>query len=199
MKKYYENETFTNLHLFEEAIDAYEFVDCKFVDCVFEECTVYYCRFAECDFINCQITEIKNKGSEIIFLSFDNCCMVGMNWGMFALMDSFKVPIQEVTVSALKYNIFAGMNFSKFVFDGTDIISSTFSECKLTESSFNGCNLTDTEFFKCDVCKADFRNATGYKVDVLSCKMKGARFSYPEVQNLLSSLDIKIEAEKIEL
>ena len=60
-------------------------------------------------------------------------------------------------------------------------------------NSFGGCNLTDTEFFRCDIQKADFRKATGYKIDVITCNIKKAKFSAPEVYNLLASLDIKIE------
>lgn len=52
---------------------------------------------------------------------------------------------------------------------------------------------TDTEFFRCDIQKADFRNATGYKIDVITCNIAKAGFSVPEVYNLLDSLDIKIE------
>lgn len=193
MKKYFENEILENLHLSEEIIDNYEFIDCRFINCSFERCRLYHCRFSECDFIKCYITEIKNESSEINFLSFDNCRITGINWGLFASPSSFKAPVHKIASCALKYNIFSGMNFSKFLFAGSDITSSTFSECKLTESNFKGCDLSDTEFFKCDIYKADFRNASGYKVDVLSCKMKGARFSYPEVENLLHSLDIKIE------
>lgn len=85
------------------------------------------------------------------------------------------------------------MNLKKFSFKGNDINHTTFADCNLIESKFDGCNLTDTEFFRCDIQKTDFRNATGYKIDVITCNIKKARFSVPEVYNLLDSLDIKIE------
>lgn len=192
-KKYFENELFENITLFNESIDFYEFVDCKFSNCVFKECTLNHCKLSECEFIECQISEINNSGSEINFLSFKNCSLSGINWGLFASANALKEPVQAIIGCNLKYNVFSEMNFKKFIFKGSDITSSTFAECNLTESNFNDCNLSDTEFFKCDICKADYRNAVGYKIDIMSCKMKGAKFSYPEVENLLHSLDIIIE------
>ena len=192
-KRYFESEIFENIHLSEYVVDTYEFIDCKFLNCSFKGCTLNRCRFSECDFFECQILEIKSISSEISFLKFDNCRISGVNWSLFASANGFKEPIQAITNCNLKYNIFSKMNLKKFDFSGMDILSSTFAECNLTESTFNTCDLSDTEFLKCDICKSDFRNAVGYKVDVMSCKMKDARFSYPEVENLLRSLDIKIE------
>ena len=63
----------------------------------------------------------------------------------------------------------------------------------MEKADFNGCKLRDTEFFKCNLEKADFRNATGYNVDVLSCVLKSAKFTYPEAANLLYSLGIELE------
>ena len=45
---------------------------------------------------------------------------------------------------------------------------------------------------QCDLRKADFRDATGYKVDILGSRMKDARFSLPEAVNLLADLKIKL-------
>lgn len=191
--KYFEYEIFEDKQITDEAIGGYEFVDCKFINCAFEKCVIRNCRFSECEFTKCKITDIKNDNSEITFLSFDKCRISGINWGLFASANRFKEPIQKISESSLKHNIFSQMNFSKFKFSGSAIIFSAFTECKLTDSSFKGCDLSETEFLKCDIQKADYRNATGYKIDITSCNMKGAKFSYPEVENLLSSLDIKIE------
>ena len=44
----------------------------------------------------------------------------------------------------------------------------------------------------CDLRKADFRDATGYKVDILGSRLKDAKFSLPEAVNLLADLKIKL-------
>ena len=44
----------------------------------------------------------------------------------------------------------------------------------------------------CDLRKADFRDAAGYKVDILGSRLKDAKFSLPEAVNLLADLKIKL-------
>lgn len=85
------------------------------------------------------------------------------------------------------------MNFNRFDFRGNCISETLFAECELCGASFYGCDLAKTEFFKCDLKKCDFRDAYGYKIDVLTNSLKGARFCYPEAANLLESLEIVIE------
>ena len=50
-----------------------------------------------------------------------------------------------------------------------------------------------TEFSDCDLRKSDLRKARGYNINLLSNRIKGAKFSYPDVINLLEPFDIKIE------
>lgn len=52
--------------------------------------------------------------------------------------------------------------------------------------------LHETEFYRCDLRKADFRDAAGYKVDILGSRLKDAKFSLPEAVNLLADLKIKL-------
>ena len=85
------------------------------------------------------------------------------------------------------------MKLKKFDFSENEIVESLFTECELGESKFKSCNLEKTEFLKSDLRKADFRDASGYEVDIKSCKIKGARFSFPEAINLLNVLEIKID------
>ena len=53
--------------------------------------------------------------------------------------------------------------------------------------------LEETEFLESNLQKADFRNATEYKIDIMTCNLKGARFSFPEAINLLNVLKVKID------
>ena len=85
------------------------------------------------------------------------------------------------------------MKLDGFDFSNGIIIESTFSQCSLKKSNFSHCKLDNTEFFSCDISEGDFREASGYKIDVSGNKMKGAKFTFPEVCNLLTGLGIKIE------
>lgn len=46
---------------------------------------------------------------------------------------------------------------------------------------------------QCNMPKADFRGARGYAIDIKNNNLEGAKFSYPEVVSLLSSIDIIID------
>ncbi len=136
------------------------------------------CRFADCEFINC---------------TFDDCNLVGIDWGELLPASAIGKPVSELRDCHLKYNAFTHMGFSKFDFSGCEILDSIFAECDLAESNFTKCRLEKTEFLECDLRKADFREATGYRMDIMSSKMKDARFSFPEALNLLNGLGIMID------
>lgn len=191
--QYFEGERFENISLSEEVIEGYEFVDCRFLNCSFEKCKVLQCSLSECRFESCSMTEISGQYSDARFLELDKCALVGIDWSAWKSSGRFGTAISRITDCKIKYNTFTEMAFPKFDFSGSSITGSMFAKANLSGSSFRGCDLADTEFFQCDLRKSDFRQASGYKVDVLSCQVKGAKFSYPEAINLLHYLGISVE------
>ena len=106
---------------------------------------------------------------------------------------AFPDPIHTLKECSLKYNTFTEMNFNRFDFsDGNEIVGSMFAKCEMQLANFKGVELHETEFYQCDLRKADFRDATGYKVDILGSRLKDAKFSLPEAVNLLADLKIKL-------
>jgi uncharacterized protein YjbI with pentapeptide repeats len=192
-EKYYEEHTFENIVLEGESLEDYEFIDCEFTDCAIENCKLINCTFSGCRFYNCKVNSLESEDSKIKYSEFTACHFVSVNWSELLPEGRFAEPISKLKDCRLKYNTFTGMAFPKFDFTGSEILESMFAECELTESSFKGCKLDKTEFFRCDIRKADFREASGYQIDIIDNKMKGARFSFPEVVSLLDGLGIKID------
>lgn len=192
-ENYYESQRFDEVRLEHETLRGYVFIDCAFYDCSLSESTLAHCTFSECRFFGCQVSAVKSEETEIKFAEFTDCTLMGIDWADFMSGSRFAEPIQKLTDCRLKYNNFVDMTFRKFDFSGSDYAGSMFAECNLTECSFNGCTLKDTEFFKCDLRKADFRNTQGFRIDILSCKMKGARFSCSDAAGLLGVLELKLE------
>lgn len=192
-EKYYESQTFENLKLDGEIIENCEFVDCKFINCTFENCKIFKCSLSECVFYRCSIISLEAEYSHIQFAEFECCNLVGVNWNELLPVGKLSKPISKLLECHLKYNTFTEMTFVKFDFSGSEISDSMFAKCKLTESNFSKCRLDRTEFFECDMRNANFYEALGYKVDIFTSKLKGAKFSFPEVVNLLSGLGIKID------
>ncbi len=191
-RKYYENENFENLKLESERIEDCEFYDCTFKNCTFEECTLSHSSFIECRFSNCKIISIKVEFSQIKYIEFEKCNLIGVNWHDLLPAGNIAEPISKLKECILKYNSFMHMNFKKFNFSLNTIQDSAFDECNLMESNFKSCKLESTQFTRCDMRKADFREAVGYQISISTNKMKDARFSFPEVINLLSELGIKV-------
>lgn len=191
---YFEQEHFEGLNFSEKVFEDYSFSACHFEKCTFEACQLAHCSFAECTFSECTIINLKAAHkSQIRFGEFYQCELIGVNWGQLIPHDKYPQPLSKIEDCHLKYNIFPGMKLKKFDFRGNIITDSMFEECQLEESTFKGCALERTEFTGCDLRKADFRNATDYQVGLLTNKLSGARFSFPEVVTLLNSLNIKVE------
>ncbi len=190
----YEERTFENLKLSGELFKKYKFTGCRFINCSFEDCELNQCSFSSCVFEKCQIISLKaNNDSQIQFTEFVSCQLIGINWEDLLPSVKFANPIKKMTGCILKYNTFSKINFRKFTFSSNEIYDSMFAECQLTESNFTSCKLDKTEFFKCNLQKSDFREANGYQIDIMTCRMANAVFSFPEVINLLNGLGIQID------
>jgi len=191
--KYFENEGFQDLALTGEQLEGLTLVDCDFTRCVFEDCKASRCALTECRFANCRIINPKFDYSQAKFLTLEDCQLTGVNWGLLMPSGGFGEPIEKLAACRMKYNFFTEMDLRKFPFAGSILDSCTFADCKLMESDFSDCPLGGTEFFRCDLTGADFRKATGYRVDLLNCVVKRARFTLPEAADLLYSLGIRLE------
>nr|WP_298079101.1 pentapeptide repeat-containing protein [uncultured Blautia sp.] len=193
-EKYYEAQVFKDLKINDEIFEGYKFTDCEFENCVFESCRLLSCSFSGCSFIKCTVMSLEAEAhSRIQYVEFDRCNLIGVHWEELMPDGAFAEPIKGFYGCRLKYNTFSEMNLKKFDFTGNEISDSMFADCRLQESRMKGCKLEGTEFFKCDLRKADLRGTAGYQMDIRSCKLNGARFSFPEVVNLLNGLEIEIE------
>ena len=136
---------------------------------------------------------LRSVSSSVQSLDFEDCCLQEIEWAPLLSNGAFPDPIHTLKDCSLKYNTFTEMNFNRFDFsNGNEIVGSMFAKCEMQLASFKGTELHETEFYQCDLRKADFRDATGYKVDILGSRMKDARFSLPEAVNLLADLKIKL-------
>ena len=86
-----------------------------------------------------------------------------------------------------------GVKLEKFKAADCVIKEADFSEAKLIKASFSGSDLERTNFHRADLTNVDFSGAKNYRIDVRETAVKGAKFSMPEVLELLHALDIKIE------
>ena len=192
-ERYCEGDRFSGLSFAGEVFESCDFADCVFVDCSFSKCELDHTTLNECRFVRCEITGLRSVSSSVQSLDFEDCRLQEIEWAPLLSNGAFPDPIHTLKDCSLKYNTFAEMNFNRFNFsNGNEIVGSMFAKCEMQLANFKGTELHETEFYQCDLRKADFRDATGYKVDILGSRMKDAKFSLPEAVNLLADLKIKL-------
>ena len=189
----YEGETFRGLSLSGEAVENLSFRECEFVDSVFSGVTVRNSSFRSCRFTRCRIELPHGFSTSMQNLEIDGCFLSGVQWFEFSSGNRYVPLFASLTDTTMRYAVFSEMKLRGFSFAGLRITDSTFADCDLAETSFRDMDLTGTEFYRCDLTEADFRDAVGYRIDVLNSKVRGARFSLPDAVGLLSGLGVRID------
>lgn len=193
MEKNNEGLVFKEQEYVEDSLKDLTFIDCDFENCRFENLKLVNCRFVSCKFDECDLISLKSLHSEFKNCTLEKCNLININFSELSPSGKHAHAIEKMQNSFLKYNSFFEMNLVKFDFSSNTILETNFDECSLEQANFNGVNLEATQFMRCDLKKADFRNSRGYLIDLDTNNVKQAKFSFPEVVNLLASLDIIID------
>lgn len=170
-----------------------EFENCTFIGCNFTAVTFRNCAFSNCQFEKCAFRTIKFQFSTMQGSIFSECLLMGINWGELQSKGNRLFPIEKLERCTLKFNNFIHVNMIRFDFSNMTIQDSYFHDCRLSHASFRNDDMNRTNFSGCNLNCSDFRGARGYNIDLQSNTLKQARFSFPDVVDLLNTLDIVIE------
>jgi uncharacterized protein YjbI with pentapeptide repeats len=85
------------------------------------------------------------------------------------------------------------MKLSRSSFINCQLQSVDFSNADLKNAKLTNSNLQNATFQNTNLEQTDFRNASHYSINPEQNRLKGAKFSLPEVVGLLDSYHIKIE------
>ncbi|NCN95686.1 MAG: pentapeptide repeat-containing protein [Bdellovibrionales bacterium] len=183
---YFEEMEFKN-ELRVDLEDGAEFLDCVFESINFEAVNLSNLKILDCTFKNCNLSNVKLLNSSIRGSSFVDSKIVGVNFS-----NCLTVQLLSFSSSILNYSVFQDLDCVSFDFQACSLKEVDFSDSRLHEASFTECDLTLANFSGSDLRKADFRRAIGYQIDPVLTKIKGAKFSAPEVLGLLTSFEINI-------
>ncbi len=164
------------------------FEDCKFDQLNLTDFETDNCQFINCTFKNSVLTPIKLTDSEFIDVSFKNCKMIGVDWTKAKTLRSL-----IFNTCKLNYSNFSLLKLSKTHIIDCEAKECVFTETDLSESKLNSTDFSGSNFLKTNLTKADFRGAKNYLIDINTNIIKHAKFSFPEVINLLKNLDIDVE------
>lgn len=183
---------------FEEKIQDQDFAKISLKDCEFEDCHFARCQFSEanlnlsvflnCTFEDCDFSNAKIAGAKFRDLKFIRCKLIGLQWPQAADLVN-----PEFIESNLNFANFIELKLKKTRFERCLLREADFSQADVSESYFQFCDFAGARFHETNLIKSDLRNAQNYSIIPTINKIKGARFSWPEAQGLLSGLGIIIE------
>ncbi len=150
-------------------------------------------RFNACTFDHCNFSGVVFSFTTMKDAWLLNSAFRSMAWGGLQGKSGVFQPFGKIKNCAFRYNDFSGMALNGFDWTGAELQQCTFDDTRLAGASFYGVRLGGTRFTRCDLQKADLRTAEEYAIDLETNKLKGARFSFPDVVRLLDGTGIVIE------
>jgi len=186
----YEGEDFKDLNYSGQTIEEVEFVGCTFTQCVFQETDFSACKFNQCTFEGCDLSMVKVKGSSFVQTKFEGSKVMGVNW-MEAAWDTAgflrALSFEDCTIN---FSTFFGLQLKEIVIKGCTALEADFTEADMTKADCRNTDFAKCRFMQTNLTEADFVGAKNYAIDARINTLKKTKFSLPEAESLLHSLDI---------
>lgn len=186
----YEGEAFKDLNYSGKPIKGVTFVGCTFTQCVFREAAFSVCKFNQCTFEACDLSMMKVKGCSFVETKFEGSKVMGVNW-MEAAWDTTgflrALSFEDCTIN---FSTFFGLHLKEIVIKGCNALEVDFSETDMTKADCRNTDFARSRFKQTNLTEADFVEARNYSIDARINTLKKTRFSLPEAESLLHSLDI---------
>ena len=186
----FDETEFKNLNYDGQIIQGKEFIECVFAKCSFREAEFIDCKFSQCTFIDCDLSVMKVKGSVFTETKFKNSKVIGVNWVEAAWKKAGFLNMVGFENCTVNYSIFFGLTLKDFVLKNCTALEVDFAESDLTKANCQGTDFAKSRFMNTNLIEADFVDATNYSIDARINTLKKTKFSLPEAEALLHSLDI---------
>jgi fluoroquinolone resistance protein len=184
----YYHEKFAKISLSNEHLASKLFEECEFNGCTFINCRLEKCRFLNCKFNECIISAVIPVDCRWIEPGFTKCKVMGIDW-----TKTLELRDPVFKESQINYSSFKLMKLPGIKLINCEAREVDFTHADLSRGDFKNTDFEGSRFFKTDLTDADLKGSKNYLIDVKNNTLKKTRFSYPEVIDLLKSLDIIIE------
>lgn len=185
----YADTDFRDIVLTASSVNTVDFDNCTFTDSDFSESTFTDVVFSDCTFTNCNLSITKYRSSQIKDCTFEGCKLTGIDW---QTVTGTLGIVMDCVDCDLSYSAFDQIGIPKSVFKNCKFTEAIFDNANLQKCIFAHCDFTRATFTKCDLKEADLSSASSYYIDICSNNCRKAKFSYPEVLNLLTGAGITI-------
>ncbi len=187
--QYTNGEEFENKDFSETPLPLGEYEECTFRSCNFSGGDLSRSRFIDCEFIDCNLSNATVSGTSFQEVVFQNCKMLGL---AFEKCNDFGFAVRFERCQ-LDHASFYQMKLRRTSFDNCQLQEVDFTETELTESTVRHCDLRNAIFEQSNLEKADFRDSVNYSIDPEINRVKGAKFSIPDVIGLLDKYQLDID------
>ncbi len=187
MEEFFE-ERFDNQDYSGQSWDSRLYEECSFHNCQFVQVNMDDVVFRDCEFHNCEWVELGLGNVKLQELHFYQS-----RWKGLELNEDLPFPVSLFFEdSRMEKCSFQEIRFRDFSIKNSQVWEGHFASCDLRESDFSKSDLSGTIFEDNDLRKSDFRAAQNYQFDPTQNKIKGAKFSLPEVLVFLQPYGISI-------
>lgn len=183
-----EGETITDIDYSGQSVADMEYDNCTFKNCNFANASLTGSRFYETAFVDCNLSNADLSGVSLQDVTFTDCIMPGLH---FDKCNTFGFAVSFRNCQ-LNHSVFYKMQLGKTSFAGSQLQRVDFTEATLKNVSLQHCDLLNAVFENTNLEKADLTNAKNYSIDPEINKIKGAKFSLPDVVGLLTVYEIEI-------
>lgn len=184
---YIEDRIFTSVD--QITSESTEYIECIFENIDFNGFDLSASRFVDCQFISSNLSGCTVTSSSISNCTLRETKLMGINW-----TTCNRVTDLKFNNCVMNFCVFQSMNINFFNFIDCELKECDFSDASLKNVDFTGSNLTGSFFSRTNLEKANFERAHNYSIDITSNIVKEAKFSYPEVLELLAPFKIKINS-----
>jgi fluoroquinolone resistance protein len=178
-----------NMDFSGRSVEKVEYESCTFKNCNFSDSHLNGSRFIDTEFVNCNLS---NAGiAQVTFqdVTFNNCKMLGLH---FDQSNPFGFSVSFITCQ-LNDSIFYEVKLGRSSFLDSQLRAVDFTSAELKNSPVRNCDLLNAIFDNTDLEKADLSGSVNYSINPQLNKIKGAKFSWPDVKGLLDVYKIVIE------
>ena len=188
-QKYFYEKIFNKIDFTKTPVPKGEYEECTFSNCDFSSADLSEIKFIETEFIDCNLSNAQLYKTAYQEVHFNGCKMLGLQWeacngfGFAAHFDSCQ----------LNHSSFYKVKLNRSSFVNSKLIGVDFTEADLKGVKLVKCELLNAVFENTILEKADFSGSVNYSIDPEMNKIRGAKFSLPEVVGLLNKYGIKID------
>ena len=185
----FDEEEITGIDCSNQDVSGIVCRDCTFVDCNFENAKLSKAQLSDCLFKGCNFSNVKLYDAKLSGVDFVDCKLAGVDFTHCNQL-LFSINIKH---SKAAYCNFLGLEMAGIQLTGSELTECVFEGTNLTRADLSQSNLRGALFERTNLESADLRGALHYQIDPQLCRVRKARFSYPEALSLLKGFGVIID------